>query len=161
AMWWKRLPEPCAKCRALLRNQAAGRPRAAGIEGGRAPAGPGVVANFGPHDGLELQDSMNYFDDGGVELYRCRCCGNRWEFVWQWDKSACSCRRVQVASAEQWGHRASLRNSAGLRWMMLLVIGPPTLLLVLMRLYAVLVPSADPTFRGPNPWLGLVFALAI
>jgi hypothetical protein len=29
-----------------------------------------------------------------------------------------------------------------------------------MRLYAVLVPTADEAFRGPNPWLGLLLSVA-
>jgi hypothetical protein len=169
AMWWKRLPEPCAKCQALLAYSAAARPRAAGKKDGHAPHGPGARAALAPHDDLELLSALNYFDDGGVELYRCRRCGSWWEFTWPgwWEptspagESARSCRRVRVTSAEQWRRRARSAGSTGLRLMVVLFLGVPSLLLVLMRLYAVAVPSADPTFRGPNPWLGLALALSV
>jgi hypothetical protein len=160
AMWWKRFPEPCTKCRILLGHPAAGRRRA---------AGPGARAALGPHDELEHLDSLNYFDDGGVQLYRCRQCGSWWEFLWPgwWEPTSptsegpCSCRRVRVTSAEEWRRRARRALTLGMRLMVALFLGVPSLLLVLMRLYAIAVPDVDPDFRGPNPWLGLAFALTI
>jgi hypothetical protein len=68
---------------------------------------------------------------------------------------------VRLTSAEEWRSRARRALTLGTRLLVALLLGVPSLLLVLMRLYAVAVPSADPDFRGPNPWLGLAFALTI
>ncbi len=158
-MGWKRLPEPCIQCQATLKHAAAKRSRAACASCQRAPDGLGIP--FGPHDRLENVGTLNYFDDGSLELYRCRCCESWWEFRYLPDDTFCSPRRLRVTSVEEWRRRARQARNAGLRLLLIVFCGIPSLLLVLSRLYAVAVPSADPAFRGPNPWLGLVLALLI
>jgi hypothetical protein len=151
-MWWKRLPRACQKCQATCS-------RGRGGEGRRVAAQAALQADLGSHDGLQHLGSLNFFDDGGVELHRCRNCGGWWEFVYGAAGEICQVRRVAVPSAERWRERYRYARSAGMRLLIVLFLGLPSLLLVLGRLYAVLGLSADPDFVGPNPWLGLLLSL--
>ncbi len=108
---------------------------------------------------MERLGNLNYFDDGGIELHRCRTCGSCWEFVYGPTGGVDLVRRVAVTSAEQWRERHRYAQSAGTRLLIALFLVPAPLLLVLGRLCAVSGLSADPDFIGPNPWLGLLLSL--
>jgi hypothetical protein len=134
--------------------------RSAGEEGRRDPEALDLDAAPRLHGELEHLATLGYFDDGGVTLHRCRCCDRCWEFASSsWDGRVSSFRCMRPITAEQWQDRPRRAATLGMRVAVAVVIGTPTVLLVLMRLYAVLVPTADAAFRGPNPWLGLLLSV--